>query len=370
MLSLLALAGAAGPSDSPAQPPEASAAPQQPASDSRPPEPAPDSGPGDDGTRRRGDLWRVELANDALVRSDNQFTNGISVHHQSVLETSLEATSGTPAFGKALARTVLPEKPGLLYREGWAVGHNIQTPGRLEEPGLILNDVPYMGMLGWANSFTALNERELTGFGLMLGWVGPGAQGDRPQSVLHELIGDAEPRGWRHQLDDEPLANLYFTKHHKLVRRPNFDAALSVDTALGNLFTYAGAGVQMRFGRAPPGFAFVPTAFGRGIELDGRLGEAREKSVYGSVAVRATRFLWAMPRQGNSLSSDNAWTENNELEIEDWTGQLVLGLHVERTDWAVHVHLRLSTDTVRDAGLDPEQDAHNSFGVITIERGL
>lgn len=367
---MLALAGTAASSDTPAQLPEASAAPRQPASEAGAAEPARQSEPGTARNPGRDDLWRLELANDALVRSDNQFTNGISVQHHSAPETALEATSGTPAFGKALARAVLPEKPGLLYREAWAIGHNIQTPGRLEEPGLILNDVPYMGMLGWANSFTALNERELTGFGLMLGWVGPGARGDRPQSVLHELTGDAEPRGWRHQLDDEPLANLYFTKHHKLARRPNFDAALSVDTAVGNLFTYAEAGVQMRFGRAPPGFAFVPTAFGRGIELDGGLGEAHEKAVYGSVAVRASRFLWALPRQGNSLSNDNAWTENNELEMEEWTGQLILGVHIERTDWAMHVHLRLSTDTVQDEGLGPEQDAHNSFGVITIERRL
>lgn len=370
VLWILALACGAGPNASPAQAPLASTAPPQLAAESRGTEPPRRAEADADGIEQRGELWRLELANDALVRSDNQFTNGTSVEHHSALETALEATSGTLAIGKPLAGAVLPDKPGVLYREGWALGHNIQTPGRLEEPGLIRNDVPYMGMLGWSNTFTALEQHELTGFGLLLGWVGPGTHGDRIQSVLHEVAGHADPQGWRHQLDDEPIANFYYSKRRKLIRRPRFDAALSFNTALGNLFTYAEAGAEMRFGHAPPGFAFVPTRTGRGIELDGRLGEATERAVYGTVAVRATRFLWALPRQGNSLASGNAWTESNELEMEEWTGQLVLGAHFERTDWAVHLHLRLSTDTVRDEGLDPEQDPRNSFGTITIERRL
>lgn len=137
--------------------------------------------------------WRLELANDSLVGSDNQFTSGISIQKHSRTVSSLDATSGTPAFGKGLARLFLPDNPELLYREAWAIGQNLQAPENIEREDIILDDVPYVGMFGWENSYIAFNDQKFTGFQILLGWVGEEVQGEQAQTLVHKVIGDEEP---------------------------------------------------------------------------------------------------------------------------------------------------------------------------------
>lgn len=101
---------------------------------------------------------RLELSNDIILSSDNQFTNGTSIVVSSPAVASLDQTSGTPAFGRSVVSWAIPEQAGLNYRESWVIGQNMQTPANIERPDLILNDVPYVGFLGWGNSFYGFND--------------------------------------------------------------------------------------------------------------------------------------------------------------------------------------------------------------------
>ncbi|MDT8322058.1 MAG: lipid A deacylase LpxR family protein [Xanthomonadales bacterium] len=312
-------------------------------------------------------LWRLQWANDIFLDSDNQFTNGFTLQLHSQARSSLAATGGTPAFGKALAKLVLPRGDELWFREGWALGHNMQTPQDIERAELIPTDVPYVGMLGWANSYVAFNDRELTGFELMLGVVGPVTQSEEIQTFVHDLSGDPEPQGWDNQLENEPLLNLYYMKKRKFWSARNFDAAWNLDGALGNFFTFGQASLEMRLGRVPPGFAFVPTPIGRGIDYDARLPEQGASYFYASLVLRGTLFLHALPREGNTFRNDNAWTEQNLVSMERTVGQAVLGIHWERPSWAVHLNYWISTNTLDSASVSQPVDLANSFGAVTFE---
>lgn len=312
--------------------------------------------------------WQVESHNDAYADSDNQFTAGLSVRKHSDLAARLAETSGTPAFGKWMARWFLPDDSSLHYRESWTVGQNLQTPDDLRIEHIVLNDVPYVGMAGWSNSFTAFDDTRFTGFGLLLGWTGEGALGEESQKLAHRITGANEPQGWDHQLDFEPLLNVYFMKKRKLWRLPKFDGAVDVGLAAGNFFTYGQAALEMRIGDAPRGFAFVPVPIGRGLDYDARLTEAGEASTYLSLVVRGTRFVHALPRDGNTLRNGNEWTENNTINPERLVGQVLLGFHHERARWGVHLHFSFSTDTIEDGdGLFPTENPRNSFGSLTVE---
>ncbi len=250
--------------------------------------------------------WRFEMANDSVFNSDNQFTNGFTVQKHSPAFSSLDATRGTPAFGKSLARFFLPDKEGLWYREGWAIGHNMLTPEEIEREAIILNDVPYVGMLGWANSFIAFDDRDLSGFELLLGWVGPGALAEELQEGVHSVIDSEDPEGWDNQLDDEPIINLFYTRKHKLWRKPTFDGAATFGGALGNFFSFAEVALEMRFGRMPGGFAYVPDPLGRGINLNSTLPVRGSRSqFYGTVIIRGTGFALSLPLEGNNFTDDS-----------------------------------------------------------------
>jgi hypothetical protein len=313
--------------------------------------------------------WRVGWANDDFVGSDDQFTNGVFVQLHSAPADALAATSGTPAFGKPLARLLLPRHDGLRYRESWTLGHNMQTPNRIDTRDLVADDVPYVGMAGWSNAFYAFDDRRMTGFGLLLGWVGDLTAAEWIQRTTHAVTGATEPRGWHNQLDNEPLLNLYAMHKRKFFDTAWMDAAWNVDAALGNFFTHAQAALELRFGRRPGGF--VPTTMPTGYMLDhdARI-RAPGESLYASVIVRGTALGFALPRHGNLLRSGNRWTETERIDAERLLGQLVLGLHYERPRWGVHFQLNLATDAVEPTDGGALEDPRNNFGMLVFERSF
>jgi hypothetical protein len=301
-----------------------------------------------------------------MFKSDDQFTNGLSFVLSSRPTGSVETTGGTPAFGKNLLGWALPESSDLNYRESWVLGQTIQTPDNIDTQELLLNDVPYMGMVGWGNSFYGFNDKEFWGVQWLLGWVGEEALGEESQQVVHSVLGEDNPDGWENQLDFEPLANLYFTTKHRFLDLDWFDLTATADLALGNFFTYIQPGLELRFGDRPAGFTFLPDPIGRGIDYDA-VTASPGVNLYGSVTLRATQFAWAMPREGN-LFVDNEWTDENNIDPERTVAQAVIGLHWEGTNWGAHATVWLSTDTVKESDLEGSTDPENRFGSLMFER--
>ncbi|MDT8408650.1 MAG: lipid A deacylase LpxR family protein [Wenzhouxiangellaceae bacterium] len=312
-------------------------------------------------------IWRVAWANDEIVGSDNQFTNGAFLQKSSILADSLEQAGGTPAFGKGLASLVLPKRAGLFYRETWTVGQNLQTPDRISERDIILTDVPYVSMLGWTNSHIAFNDQELTGFQTLLGWVGDLTLGEETQSLAHDITGATDPKGWDNQLDNEPLLNLYVMRKAKFYNNDWMDAAWNLDAALGNFFTLGQAALEFRFGNRPAGFAPVGTPIGRSMDYNARILDPGVGYFYTSAIVRGTGLLFALPRDGNLLRDGNDWTDDEQLDTKNLLGQLILGLHYETLNWGAHLNVFLATDSAEANNGSNLEDPSNNFAILSVE---
>ncbi|MBS3804161.1 MAG: lipid A deacylase LpxR family protein [Oleiphilaceae bacterium] len=312
-----------------------------------------------------GKSARAEFSNDVFFQSDDQFTNGISFILSSSPKHSLEMTEGTPAFGRSLLGWALPEDKSLAYRESWGVGQNVQTPNNISAGDLILDDVPYIGMLGWQNTFYGFDDKDFWAVQWLLGWVGEPALGEEGQKATHEIFNAVDPEGWDNQLDFEPLLNAYFTRKHRLIDHNWYDMTITGDVAIGNFFTFVQPGLAFRFGDRPEGFIFLPDPLGRGIDYDAVLSPGRH--FYGSLTFRVTHFFWALPREGNLLVS-NTWTDENIIDVERDVAQAIFGLHWQSRNWGAHLTLWLSTKTVTESRLDDGTDANNNFGSIMLER--
>jgi hypothetical protein len=252
-----------------------------------------------------------------------------------------------------------------MYREGWGLAQGVQNPDDLDQSTIQLDDVPYVGILAWTNSFSAFNDREFVGLQTLFGWVGPASLAEGTQRAAHRMLAVTPPRGWKHQLGNEPLFNLYVMRKLKLWRASGLDVALSSDAALGNFYTHVQAALEWRLGRLPRGFAPQLAAVGRSVEHDGRMRWSGRTYAYATLVIRGSAFMFVMPRDGNLLRRGNRWTRENALEPALVVGQAVLGAHLERRAWSVHVHVVLATDAVRS---DPRiKDPRNQFGVISVE---
>lgn len=310
--------------------------------------------------------WTFVFADDNLFDSDNQFTGGGSIHMHSGVFDNLKDVHGTLAFGKTLAKYVLPHRADLRYREGWSFGHSEQTPEHLGDRNLIKNDYPYVGLLAWSNVFTAFNDRDLYSAQLLLGWVGPATLGKQIQTAIHS-VGGNHPHGWGNQINNEPIVNLYYTYQHKLWRQPHFDVASSMTGALGNYYTYGQSGLVARIGQLPQGFASMPDPPGRGIDYEATMTPDSHGDLYMTLAVRGTAVGYSTVRDGNAFRTDNDWTEHNTLDVNPVVGQFIGGLHYVRPHWGMHFEVWATTATVKKRTLASDSDAYNNFGAARVE---
>jgi lipid A 3-O-deacylase len=311
-------------------------------------------------------MWRFEFANDVIFDSDNQFSNGFTVQRHSQLFDNLEEISGLP-ISRWLAKRILPDREGLYYRNGFTIGQNMQTPDEIENPDLILNDVPYFGMLGAGNTWVAYNDSRFYGFEVVLGITGEESFADELQKAVHTMIDSEDPEGWDHQLDTEPLLNVYYMYKRKLWRNPTFDGAVSLDVGAGNFFTGATVALETRFGKMPKGFTYAPSPLGVALHYDATLPDSRRTLVYGSIIVRASGFAVMMARDGNILVNNNEWTDANVIDPKDVVGAVVVGFHFVRPEWGLHFNYWLGTDTVDDENFAVPDDPSNDFSTFVVE---
>jgi hypothetical protein len=118
---------------------------------------------------------------------------------------------------------------------------------------LITDDRPYAGITYFAAGFHSKNNYEMNTFEFDVGIVGRHSYAQDCQTTIHEWIGSEEPKGWGNQLRDEPVLNIFFENKWKMFRKKQYgrfgcDCIPHIGCGIGNAFTGANAGGEVRFG--------------------------------------------------------------------------------------------------------------------------
>jgi len=141
------------------------------------------------------------------------------------------------------------------------VGQSIYTPARITVAGPQPFDRPWAG---WLYATAILHFTETANeptiqqmFEVDLGLVGQGAGGRRAQSVVHEIINSPKPLGWHNQIRNQPGFSFIDSRNRRrgTGRR---DIVWTAGGDLGNVMTYATAGVVGRLGHNITGFGTAP----------------------------------------------------------------------------------------------------------------
>jgi lipid A 3-O-deacylase len=310
--------------------------------------------------------WRFEFSNDVFLRSDNFFSAGTSVQKHGPRVDFWENAKGTPAFGRPLARAVLPvDATDRSFRETWGIGQVISTPSDIETSALLPNDIPYSALLAVTNGWTAFNDTKFTGFQWLLGVVGPAALGEQVQTAIHKATGSPEPQGWDNQLGNEPVVNFTYMWKRKLVNRKSFDLAVNAGGSLGNWFTLADGSIELRVGKnKPKGFLYIPDPIGRSMFYDAALrpDNAKRYTFYVSGVFRTTYMARMLILDGSTFEDSHGLESVRRPLI----GQLILGVHYRRLKWGIHTNWWFTTDFI-ESGAGVQGDTVVDFGTITLE---
>ena len=206
--------------------------------------------------KKAGDYKTFTLffENDLFDGTDRQYTNGVKLTWMSQ---DLQNYCDDPRIPQwshpIIERLPFVNRPGTQRIASLSIGQNIYTPEDIKIAELMEDDRPYAGITYLGFGFLSKDSRRVDTVEITLGMVGPRSYADKTQEIIHKLVDSIEPQGWRHQLKDEPILNLYYERKLRWKQLDmksgwGMDLIPHLGVALGNAWTGLNMGGQLRFG--------------------------------------------------------------------------------------------------------------------------
>lgn len=200
-----------------------------------------------------GGTVTLHLENDVFYDTDRGYTQGLKLSWASPDLAEYRDHPFIPAWGASfIERLPLVNQPGYRHCISLAFGQNMYTPNDTDRNDLIKDDRPYAGLLYLAVGFHGRDNQQMDTLEFDVGIVGPHSYAEDCQKAYHAWIDVTEPKGWKHQLHDEPILNVFLERKWRLGRTEHrqwgYDCIPYIGGGVGNAFIGANVGGEFRFG--------------------------------------------------------------------------------------------------------------------------
>lgn len=250
------------------------------------------------------------------------------------------------------------DDPARLRRRPLSFGQVMVTPEDIEEKALIVNDLPYAGLLFGRVDYEYQTADQGEKFGLLLGVVGPSARAGDVQKIVHEIVRSAEPQGWDNQLHDEPAINIGYERMWKLYDDGGaayaWDFCGYLGLSLGNVRTEMGGGLIGRWGL---NLSPLPNAvYKGGISSVPDIGNDRRRawSFFITAGIEVSYLAYSVFLDGN------LWEESHSVTRVPEQAAAFAGFGL-----AYH-RFRLNMVMVRTTEMYTEQEGGGGYGSLTL----
>jgi lipid A 3-O-deacylase len=204
----------------------------------------------------RSDTLTLYLENDAfaLGNNDRYYTHGMKISWISRDLSHYRDIVNAPSWmHQFIERIPVINDPERRRTVSVSLGQNIYTPADQRRSDLILDDRPYAGITYLGLGLHSKSRRLMDTIEVDLGIVGRHSYAEDCQKEIHSRIGSGDPKGWKNQLRDEPVLNIYIERKWKALQTGNsegigFDCIPHIGFAVGNAYTGINLGGQVRFG--------------------------------------------------------------------------------------------------------------------------
>ncbi len=317
------------------------------------------------------EAWTVLLyfENDLFYGEDRYYTNAVQLR---VISPDLAtfANSG-----------ILPENLGHLFHEipfpgtddaiqynlSFGLGQHIYTPENTDITTLQKDDRPYSGYLYGTLGLHAKKKNRLDTLELAAGIVGPSALSEQAQNEVHRMRDFDTAKGWSHQLKDEPVAMLTWSRVWRLnADSPGvgwgWDALPRMAVSVGTPFTQASLGGEVRFGwNLPPDFGSSTIRPGAGILAPAYKDEFHVRdTIKNSTGIYVFAGVEGTAVGHNTFLDGNLWKKSHSVDKFPFVGEFNWGIGAYLYDFSLtfsHVYRTLEFHG---------QDTAQNFGSITL----
>lgn len=310
------------------------------------------------GKNDKRDIWSITSENDLYGGgSDRNYTNGLRVSRMVV-------DPDVPNWFYKLANETrvfdFGETTALLY----SIGQNMYTPRDITIEANQPDDRPWAGFLYGSMALISGDEHHVDTLEATVGVVGPSAMAKNAQRFIHSHISDSpDPRGWRNQLKDEPALMLSWERRFPTyfrykVPNPIFPIYTAwtpyVTASLGNVYTLAGAGAQVRIGYDDGTLQDFPMRVRPSLPGSGYYDTPNGLNgfVFAGVEGRAVAH--------NIFLDGNTFRDSDSVDKKYWVYDLQAGAAISYREWRMAYTLVYRSEEFRG------QDGGDVFGAINI----
>ncbi|WP_222433736.1 lipid A deacylase LpxR family protein [Pistricoccus aurantiacus] len=303
------------------------------------------------------EVLSLKFENDLLTTGeDGHYTNGVEL----VWTFEPERTHWSQGFTRALPNALIEQADSVSYH----FAHQMYTPNDIDQEALIENDRPYAGLMYGGVNFHDIDRydsaRRATHLNLDIGLVGPATEAEELQKSVHKLTGSDDPQGWDNQLRNEPIINLGLRRqwmNERSLAGLDFEHGPNLVGALGNLYTYAGAGYGLRWGSSLDDSYGIPAI---APSQGGRLYfTSRPGFDWFFFANLEGRFM-----AYNLLLDGNSFKTSHSVDRKEWVGDIQLGVAVTWDGW------QLTYSGVARTKEFSEQNSADEFGSLVLSHAF
>ena len=217
-------------------------------------------------------------------------------------------------------------------------------------------DRPYAGQMSLSVSneyYSKINQSYLMGK-FELGWMGPALRIGYLQYEWHKTFGMTLPLGWRYQINNSPIINLWGTYARTLLSEKNIDMICESNFAAGTAFGHVRQELMLRIGNILP--LHESTQYNAVL---GRLkGNPSQHEFYFFLSPGLEYVHYNSTIQGNIIGPKSIYTET----ALKWVFQMRAGIMMSWTkfDFAL-LYYRRTKET-------PESTFHKYVGIRMNQR--
>lgn len=192
-------------------------------------------------------ILTLNVENDLFTGGDSNYTSGVRL-------TYADLNTTPPEFAHTLAGWLPGFDINNTTSMSLSIGQNIFTPedidSRVQDP----TDRPWAGFLYASMGMSTLTDNHIDQIELTAGVVGPASLAEETQKFIHRHISDSPmPKGWSNQLENEPGLMLAWERTWPQYLSGEVaglfgSVAPYTGVTLGNVYTFADAGLSFRLG--------------------------------------------------------------------------------------------------------------------------
>ncbi len=282
--------------------------------------------------------WSIVWENDVIALDDGGYSNGFIVNWGEIVD-----DENRPKWID-LADKWLPFPHQSEYQEAisYQVAHAIFTPSDIKESKIIEDDRPYAGLLYGAMNLFRFDAKTTSHYEFILGIVGPATAAEQLQSTFHAATGSNDPKGWSHQIKNEPVFRIGYEQHWRLLQSSassalEYDFLAGGDVRAGTLSSDIGTGMTFRIGKGLASSA--PMAWltpGRGLpSLAGNT--SGDWNMFGT--------LYANYVFNDITINGNTFTDSHHVSLKHEQARFIVGANYVFPGLTLSASVQESTDT-------------------------